>query len=243
MSVPAQPTNLIALTADGGAVSLSWNSSATATSYTLQYKVGGFGEWMVLYTGALTSYSVYNFDIIAVVNNSITYCFQVYATNASGKNSAPSNIAQATPFNNSLPTRLWSRFEPNCPSFKIQSNTDYDMQRKANILQSPANGRLNFTKAMLWSMASRNELTRKKAWASQSDVYTYPNTTNISDTLDVGLKEVNNTLTCWSIPSPIVCNSSSSSDVPGKPVILCFDNDAPFNNYRNPKTYAGGDTT
>ena len=62
MSVPAQPTNLIALTADGGAVSLSWNSSATATSYTLQYKIGGFGEWMFLYTGTLTSYSVSNFD-------------------------------------------------------------------------------------------------------------------------------------------------------------------------------------
>jgi hypothetical protein len=37
-----------------------------------------------------------------------------------------------------------------------------------------------------------------------------------------------------------VCNSSSSSDVPGKPVILCFNNDAPFNNYRYPKTYAAG---
>ena len=245
MSAPPQPTNLVALTADGGAVSLSWNSSATATSYTLQYKVGGFGEWMNLYTGALTSYSVSNFNIIAVVNNSVTYCFQVYATNANG-NSAPSNIAEATPFNNNLPTRLWARFEPNCPSFKIDANslhdTSYDMQRKANILQCPENGRLNFTKAMLWSMASRNELTRKKAWASQSQTNTYDNTTNINNTPDVGLKIVNNTLTCWSIPSPIVCNSSSSSNVPGKPVILCFNNDAPFNNYRYPRVYSSGNT-
>ena len=243
MSAPPQPTNLVAITADGGAVSLSWNSSATATSYTLQYKVGGFGDWMNLYTGALTSYSVANFDIIAVVNNSVTYCFQVYATNATG-NSAPSNIAEATPFNNNLPTRLWARFEPNCPSFKIEANnvaeTSYEMQRKSNVLQCPVNGRLNYSKAMLWSMASRNQLTRKKAWASQSDVYTYANTTNINNTPDVGLKIVNNTLTCWTIPSPIVCNSSSSSDVPGKPVILCFNNDAPFNNYRYPKTYAAG---
>ena len=224
MSAPPQPTNLVALTADGGAVSLSWNSSATATSYTLQYKVGGFGDWMNLYIGALTSYSVSNFNIIAVVNNSVTYCFQVYATNANG-NSAPSNIAEATPFNNNLPTRLWARFEPNCPSFKIEANniaeTSYDMQ---------------------WSMASRNELTRKKGWASQSQTNTYPNTTNINNTPDVGLKIVNNTLTCWSIPSPIVCNSSSSSNVPGKPVILCFNNDAPFNNYRYPKTYSSGNT-
>jgi hypothetical protein len=247
MSAPTQPTNLVALTADGGAVSLSWNSSTGlgVITYTLQYKVGGFGDWMNLYIGALTSYSVSNFNIIAVVNNSVTYCFQVYATNANG-NSAPSNIAEATPFNNNLPTRLWARFEPNCPSFKIEANniaeTSYDMQRKSNVLQHPVNGRLNFSKAMLWSMASRNELTRKKGWASQSQTNTYPNTTNINNTPDVGLKIVNNTLTCWSIPSPIVCNSSSSSDVPGKPVILCFNNDAPFNNYRYPKTYSSGNT-
>jgi len=245
MSVPPQPTNLVALATNGGAAPFTWNSSATATSYTLEYKVGGFGDWMVLYRGAATSYSVANFETIAVVNNSVTYCFQVYATNGFG-NSLPSNISQATPFNNNLPTRLWSRFAPNCTSFKIDSNsiqeTSYDMQRKASVLQCPVNGRLNYTKAILWSMASRNELTRKMAWASQSQLYTYDNTTNINNEDGVGLKIVNNTLTCQTIPSPIVCNSSSSSDVPGKPIILCFNNDAPFNNYRNPKTYAAGGT-
>lgn len=245
MSAPTQPANLAALATNGGAVSISWNISTGVgpITYTLQYKVGGFGDWMNLYTGAAPSYSVSNFDSVAVVNNSVTYCFQVYATNANG-NSAPSNIAQATPFNNNLPTRLWARFEPNCPSFKIEANnvaeTSYEMQRKAGVLQCPANGRLNFTKAMLWSMASRNELTRKMAWASQSQLYTYDNTTNVNNEEGVGLKIVNNSLTCWTIPSPIVCNSSSSSNVPGKPVILCFNNDAPFNNYRYPKTYAAG---
>ena len=166
-------------------------------------------------------------------------------TNSNG-DSAPSNIAQAMPFNNSLPTYLWSRFEPNCPSLKTSqnniANAGYDMQRKANVLQCPANGRLNFTKAMLWSMASRNQLTRQKAWASQSQTNTYPNITNIDNTPGVGLQEVNNTLTCWSIPSPIVCNPSSSSNVPGKPVILCYAADAPFNHYRYPQTYSAGGT-
>jgi len=247
MSAPTQPTNLVAIASDGGAVSLSWNSSTGTApiTYTLQYKVGGFGDWMNLYTGAAPSFSVSNFESVAVVNNSVTYCFQVYATNGSGK-SAPSNIAEATPFNNNLPTRLWSRFEPNCPSYKIEANnveeTSYDMQRKASILQCPANGRLNYSKAKLWSMASRNEITRKKAWASQSQLYTYDNTTNISNTEGVGLKQVNGTLTCWTPQSPIICNSSSSSDVPGKPVILCFSTDAPFNNYRYQRTYAAGGT-
>ena len=251
MSAPIQPTNLTAIASDGGTVSLSWNFSATATSYTLQYKVGGFGDWMTLYvgpgvvSGSIRSYTVANFESVAVVNNSVTYCFQVYATNSSG-NSAPSNIAEAMPFNNSLPTRLWARFEPNCPSFKITANsiadTSYDMQRKSNILQCPLNGNLNFTKAILWSMASRNELTRQKAWASQSDTNTYPNITNISDTVGVGLKQVNNTLTCWNPVSPIICTSTTASNVPGNPAILCFNAEAPFNNYRNPKTYAAGNT-
>ena len=121
MSSPTQPTNLIAIASDGGAISLSWNASTSTPpstiTYTLQYKVGGFGDWMELEITNLTNYSIENFNIIAVVNNSVTYCFQVYATNTVG-DSAPSNITQATPFNNSLPTYLWSRFEPNCPSFK-----------------------------------------------------------------------------------------------------------------------------
>jgi hypothetical protein len=249
MSKPTQPQNLVALTADGGTVSLSWNASTSTPSstitYTLEYKVGGFGDWMELYVGTGTSYYIANFDSVAVVNNSVTYCFQVSATNTSGS-SPPSNITQATPFNNSLPTHLWSRFEPNCPSLKTAqnniANAGYDMQRKANILQCPINGRLNFTKAMLWSMASRNQLTRQKGWASQTQTNTYPNITNIDNTPDVGLKQVDNTLTCWNIPSPILCNPSSSSNVPGKPVILCFNTDAPFNNYRQPQTYLAGGT-
>ena len=247
MSTPTPPTNLTAVASDGGTVSLSWGESTPTSniSYTLQYKVGGFGDWMNLYVGSLKIYTVANFQSVAVVNNSITYCFQVYATNLVG-NSAPSNIAEAMPFNNNLPTRLWARFEPNCPSFKIEANsianTSYDMQRKSSVLQCPLNGRLNFTKAMLWSMASRNELTRQKAWASQTDTNTYPNITNIDDAVGVGLRQVNNTLTCWTPVSPIICTSTTASNVPGNPAILCFNAEAPFNNYRNPKTYAAGNT-
>jgi len=247
MSAPSPPTNLTAVASDGGTVSLSWNASTSppVISYTLQYKVGGFGDWMTLDVVSVTSYTIANFQSVAVVNNSITYCFQVYATNSVG-NSAPSNIAEAMPFNNDLPTRLWARFEPNCPSFKIEANsianTSYDMQRKSSVLQCPLNGRLNFTKAMLWSMASRNELTRQKAWASQSDTNTYPNITNISDAVGVGLRQVNNTLTCWNTVSPIICTSTTASNVPGNPAILCYNAEAPFNNYRSPKTYAAGNT-
>ena len=249
MAEPTRPTNLAALTEDGGIVSLSWNASTSSPSssitYIIQYKIGGFGDWMELDTTLQTSYYIENFETVAIVNNSVTYCFQVYATNTSGK-SAPSNITQAMPFNNDLPTRDWERFQPNCPSFKTSANsvaeTAYDMQRKGNILQCPVNGKLNFTKAMRWSMAAKNQLTRKKAWASQTETTTYPNTTNIDNIPGVGLRQVNNTLTCWTFTSPIICNSSTSSNVPGNPIILCMAADAPFNNYRQPQTYASGGT-
>ena len=250
-TIPTQPTNLVAIALDGGSVSLSWNASTSNApppiTYTIQYKVGGFGDWMELDKTELTSYYIDNFDTIGVVNNSITYCFQVYAENIINDAGYVSNIAQAMPFDNSLvPSREWSRFEPNCPSFKTPmnniANTSYDMQKKANVLQCPVNGILNFTKAMRWSMAARNQLTRKKAWGSQTQTNTYPNTTNIDNTPGVGLEEVNNVLTCWNIPSRIVCNPSSSSGVPGKPVILCYALDAPFNNYRYPQTYSAGGT-
>ena len=250
-TIPTQPTNLVAIASDGGAVSLSWNASISSDplpiTYTIQYKVGGFGDWMFLATTTNTYYNIADFNTIAIVNNGVTYCFQVYAQNSINDISYTSNITQAMPFNNSLvPAREWSRFEPNCPSYTISMNgiaeTSYDMQRKANILQCPVNGRLNFTKAMRWSMAAKNQLTRQKGWASQSQTNTYPNITNIDGTPGVGLKIVSNTLTCWEEVSPIICNSSSSSGVPGKPVILCFAADAPFNNYRHPKTYSAGGT-
>lgn len=249
MSIPTPPTNLTVAAFDGGNIYLSWNASTSTPpstiTYTVQYKVGGFGDWMTINTTTNTFYNIPNFNAVAVVNNKVIYCFQVYATNVNG-NSLPSNIAEAMPFNNSLPTHLWARFEPNCPSFKIAANsvaeTSYEQQRKANILQCPQNGILTFTKAMRWSLAAKNQLTRQKAWASQSETVSYPNITNIDNTPNVGLRQVNNRLTCWSVQSPIVCNSSTASNVPGKPITLCFSREAPFNNYRYPKTFASGGT-
>ena len=249
-TMPTQPTNLTVITEDGGYVYLSWNASTTTPAsvitYYIQYKVGGFGDWMELDTTTNTFYTILNFSAISVVNNNIKYCFQVYAKSIANDTSVPSNIAEAMPFNNSLPTRLWARFEPNCPSFKTDANsfeeTSYEQQQKASILQCPENGRLNFTKAQLWAMAARNELSRRKGWASQTDEYTYPNTTNIINIENIGLKQVGNTLTCWNPVSPIICNSSTASNVPGNPVILCYAVDAPFNNYRHVRRYASGGT-
>ena len=73
MSAPTQPTNLVAIASDGGAVSLSWNASTSTAPppirYTIQYKVGGFGDWMFLAVTTNMFYNIDNFNTIAIVNN------------------------------------------------------------------------------------------------------------------------------------------------------------------------------
>ena len=196
MAIPSQPINLVAIALDGGAVNLSWTASTvtplSTITYIVQYKIGRFGDWMELATTLATFYNIPNFKTVAVVNNSITYCFQVYATTTTTtttipitttiNKSAPSNIVSAMPFDNSLvPSREWSRFEPNCAGVKIAMNsvedTSYEMLQKANVLQNPEVGILRFTKAMRWAMAARNQLAlceRRKSIASDLRKQTGP---------------------------------------------------------------------
>jgi hypothetical protein len=230
-------------------VNLLWSPytlTPSDSNYYIQYKIGGFGDWMNITSVTLTSYTVTNLNTYPSVNNSTIYCFRVYTINTG--TIYYSNIAEAMPFNNSLPTHLWSRFTPYCNSNTTNNGLNdegasaYDMQRKAQVLQYPVTGRLNFTKAQFWSMIAKGQLTRKKAWASQNQEVSYPNTSNANNYPDVGLKQVGNILTCRKNPPAQICNSSSASNVPGKPMSLCLTLGAPFNNYRNPKTYASGGT-
>ncbi len=233
-------------------MNLSWNAPSSTPSdpnYYIQYKIGGFGDWMNITSTTSTSYTVTNLNTYPSVNNSTIYCFRVYTINVSTvSTNYYSNIAEAMPFNNSLPTHLWSRFTPYCSSnisnngLNDEGTSAYNMQRKAQVLQYPVTGRLNFTKAQFWSMIAKSQLTRKKAWASQNQEISYPNTSNANNYPDVGLKQVGNILTCRKNPPAQICNSSSASNVPGKPMSLCLTLGAPFNNYRNPKTYASGGT-
>ena len=254
MSVPDPPYNLVAQAIDGGAIALSWSPSSPlpAVSYTIQYKIGGFGGFMTIGPTAnntTTNYTIANMNDFAFVNNSIVYCFRVSATE--NVTTGPySNIAEAMPFNNSLPMYLWSRFSPNCGSnvstvtSPLTDNLEQQMLRKAGVLRYFQTGSLNFTNSQLWAMAARNRLTRKKGYATQTQDYTNPNTTNMTNPTqpNIGLRQVNNSLTCWTPQPPVICNSSSASDVPGKPKTLCFSLKAPYNNYRNPKTYGSGGT-
>jgi len=253
---PTTPTNLVATnvvsnTSSNGSIVLTWTASTqegaqSISYYVIEYKICEFGGWITYPTTILsptTSATLSNIGTPSNVANNVPYLFRVYAVNSCGARSDPSNEASATSYNNDEPTYLWSRFNLNC-SGNITSidNLNQNMLRKGQVLQYPVVGTLQFSRATLWSMAAKNQLTRQKAWASQSQEYTYPNITNIDNQPGVGLRQTPTSLVCWTAPPAVICNSSTASNVPGNPTTLCISKNAPFNNYRRPITYSSGGT-
>ena len=246
-------TNLISNTSSNGSIVLSWSPSTqeapqTISYYIVEYKICEFGGWITYPTPIehpSTSTTLSNIGASSSSNiaNNLPYLFRVYAVNSCGAKSGLTNVSTAISYNNDAPTRLWSRFNSNC-SGNITSfdSLTRNMLRKGQILQYPEVGTLQYSRAMLWSMTAKNQITRKKAWASQSQEYTYPNTTNINNEPGVGLRQTPTSLVCWTPPPTIICNPTSSSDVPGNSTTLCISKNAPFNNFRHPNTYASGGT-
>jgi len=240
-------SNLVATNDLSGYILLTWTLSTqeapqTISYYIIEYKICEFGGWIPYPTTipSPTNSATINNSNIA---NNLPYLFRVYAVNSCGARSDLSNVASATSYNNDSPTRLWTRFNSNCSG----NITSYDsltrnMLRKGQVLQYPVVGTLQYSRATLWSMAAKNQLTRKKAWASESQQYTYPNITNINNEPGVGLRQTPTSLVCWTPPPTIICNPTSSSDVPGNSTTLCISKNAPFDNYRHPNTYASGGT-
>ena len=246
-------TNFVSNTTSNGSIVLTWTPSTqeppqTISYYVVEYKICEFGGYVTHPTTiTFPSNSVVLSNIGASsssnIANNVPYLFRVYAVNSCGARSPLSNTATATSYNNAEPTRLWSRFNLNC-SGNITSfdSLTRNMLRKGQVLQYPVVGTLQYSRATLWSMAAKNQLTRKKAWASQSEEYTYPNTTNINNEPDVGLRQTPTSLVCWRQPPSLICNSSTASDVPGNPTTLCLSKNAPFDNFRRPITYSSGGT-
>jgi hypothetical protein len=135
-----------------------------------------------------------------------------------------------SPYNGGpFPTRLWSRAVPNCVLGFTQEQLD--MRRKAEILQYNKNGG-HLTKKQQWSRAMRGHgPVRRKGWATQSQDYTDPNTSN--------LPLVGYTLDCSGGDRP--CNPVGASDVPGSGV-LCLDRNVPVTGLVVQRQYLAGGT-
>jgi hypothetical protein len=95
------------------------------------------------------------------------------------------------------------------------------MRRKAEIFKYKKNN-ANISKKQQYSLAMKgNGQNAKRAWGSQNDTVTTPNTS--------GLPQQGNTIICNS--PAILCSPTSSSDVPGPIMNLCYDPSVPLVGY------------
>lgn len=242
---PTPPGNLQAITLPNGNINLTWTASTqdpsggqTVSYYIIYYKMVCYGTWARYVpdvSGGVTSY-----ELTTNIANNVQYFFKMVAVNSCGGISDYSNIATGLSNNNSVSPRAWPRAQTTCPNcvenFGYQicgsapstSTFQLNMRRKAEILQYKQNSGLpNF---MRWSLAARNQLTRQKSWASQNQVVSLPNVEN--------LPREGNILLCPSTPIP--CNPTTDSDVPGKQMNLCYNPTIPLYNYKVQRTFAGG---
>jgi hypothetical protein len=105
------------------------------------------------------------------------------------------------------------------------TNPDAAMRRKAEILKYKQNNS-NISKSQYFSLLAKgNGPYAKRAWGNQGDRNTNP---NIS-----GLPQDGNTILCNS-SSNIICNPTSSSDVPGPVMNLCYNPATPLVGYMQP---------
>lgn len=134
---------------------------------------------------------------------------------------------------NPNPTKTWSRVQSSCslviPTIPI-THTEVialKMRRKGNTLQHKENSS-NLTKKQQYSLIAQGKWTnRTKTWATQGASATKNNTPVMSTSSDYtnpnthNLQRVGNTLIC---PSPAIkCVPTSSSNVPGHIIDICYD--------------------
>lgn len=127
----------------------------------------------------------------------------------------------------------WSRYTTNCASLTPEERATLQMRRKAETLKHlRAENSIRQTKAQYLSFVMKGFNQRKKTYATQSDTYTNPNLLNLPTTNN------NNGLT---IPPEcsqrVITAPSTSSDVPGKVVMLTYDPSVPLVNYINIRQY------
>lgn len=104
------------------------------------------------------------------------------------------------------------------------TNPVIQMRRKAEILKYKKNSS-NITKSQNWSQIVNGVgKYSKQVWATQGTTYTNPNVFN--------LEQQGNILICQS--NPVICNPSSSSDVPGPVIEICDDPSVPLVGYVQP---------
>ncbi len=112
----------------------------------------------------------------------------------------------------------------NFSSNSFLTDPSLEMRRKAEIFQYKKNSATLTKNQKLAQLARNNGPYAKRSWGTQGDAYTNP---NIS-----GLSQAGNTLVCNS--NAIICAPTSSSDVPGPVMNLCYNPAVPLIGYNAP---------
>jgi hypothetical protein len=252
-ALPDAPISLMGTPCDAKVI-LYWTAPTTdggapITAYLVEFKLATSAAWSPFGHAPSTARTI----VVTGLTNGSFYDFRVSAITAVGTG-LPSNTFRTMPTEKFVPgPPPWSRAGgnncPNCDSnygasacgnaIPPYSTYALDERRKAEILKYNGNS-AQMSKAQQYSMASRNALTRKKSWATQTQTYTNPNVDNLPESqipINGVLRTVS--LQCRNQPA-IRCSLTSGSDVPGPVIALCFNAQIPLYNYKPQMTYPSG---
>jgi hypothetical protein len=101
------------------------------------------------------------------------------------------------------------------------------MRRKAEILNYKKNSSTLTKKQYYALLANGNGPSAKRAWGTQGDAYTDPNSSVLPQDGNIILCNTNR----------IICAPTSSSDVPGPIIQLCYNPDVPVVGYTQPNRF------
>jgi hypothetical protein len=115
----------------------------------------------------------------------------------------------------------------NFSSDSFLSDTTISMRRKAEIFKYKKNSSC-LTKQQYYALIAKgNGPSEKRAWGTQGDAYTNPNTSVLSQN--------GNNIVCNG--NSIICSPTSSSDVPGPVMNLCYNPAIPLISYNQPNRF------
>jgi len=126
---PAAPASITVPATSSGSIAVSWAASATATSYTLQQRLGT-GSWGTVYTGAATSST-------RTVTASGSYTYQVQACNTGGCSAYKASTAVAVTIPPAAAPTLSVPATSNTGSYAVSwggvsGATSYTLQEQVN---------------------------------------------------------------------------------------------------------------
>ena len=145
------------------------------------------------------------------------------------------------------PPRVWTRDSGECYYTGQVSLEDLNMRRKAEILKY--NRKFNRpTKKQWYAQLARGNIRTKQSYATQSTTYTNFNTGGCAgptppcrqQTGRFGPGTPDGTIIECEDPL-IMCASTTASDVPGPPQVLCYNRNVPLTNFIKRYKYSGND--